>query len=242
MRVIVADHNRRHPNAVDQVMKLLWVDDRAPLREAVDDLQWMEAKTLAEAQSRLEREPDIHIVVVALDLADGLEAIRLVREAAPAATLIALSTDERRGTVMGAISAGAAGFIVKTAPVDTVRAALRMALDGGIPLPVGILERRAPDRPGYGTWIPTPRTPGMLGYTPDEADLLRLLIQGRTEPLIAQTTGMAESTVKTHLAAIFRRLGASSRSQAVLEVARLGLRFGPVQGAVTARASSIASP
>lgn len=231
-------------------MKLLWVDDHAPQRGAIAvavqaefvDLQWLEAETLAGAQTRVGRDPDIRVVLVELGLADGIEAIRRLREAAPAATLIALSADERRGTVMGAISAGAAGFIVKTAPFDTLLAAMCIVLDGGIPLPVGILERRAPDRPGYGTWIPTPRAPDVLGYTPDESEVLRLLIQGRPEPLIAQATGMAEAAVRSHVAAIYRRLGASSRSQAVLEAARLGLRFGPLQGTAASRASSIASP
>ena len=231
-------------------MKLLWVDDHAPqhdaialaVREAVVDLQWLEAKTLAASQAQLEREPEIGVVVVELGLADGVEAIRRVREAAPAATLIALSADERRGTVMGAISAGAAGFIVKTPLPDAVLAAMRVVLEGGIPLPVSILERRAPDRPGYGTWLPTPRTPEVLGYAADEAEVLRLLIQGRPEPLIAQATGMAAAAVKAHIATIFRRLGVSSRSQAVLEAARLGLRFRPLQAAGASRASSIASP
>lgn len=223
-------------------MKLLWVDDQAPLCEAAAELQWLHAETLAEARALLAHEADVQFVLVDLGLADGVEAIRLMRAAAPLATLIALSAGEQRGTVMGAVSAGAAGFIVKTMSPETVFAALRIVLDGGIPLPVSILERRAPDRPGYGTWTPTPRRPDALGYTPDEAEVLRLLICGQPQVLIGRTLGMNEPTVKAHLAAIFRRLGTSSRSQAVLEAARLGLRFGPLQDAAGSRASSIASP
>jgi|GEM_PF-6765066 len=223
-------------------MKLLWIDDQVPPHEVSAELPWLHASTLAEAKSVVGHVPDVRLAVVDLELADGVEAIRLMRETAPNASLIALSAGEQRGTVMGAVSAGAAGFIVKTAPPQTVLAALRIALDGGIPLPVSILERRGPDRPGYGTWTPTPRAPDVLGYAPDEAQVLRLLIRGRSEPMIAQATGLPESTVKAHFAAIFRRLGASSRSQAVLEAARLGLRCGPLQDAAGSRASSIASP
>lgn len=228
-------------------MKMLWVDDDAPLRDALKravgeafvDLRWLQADTLAEAQSCLQREPDIRFAVVDLGVATGIEGVRRLRDAAPGTTLIALSAGDQRGTVMGAIAAGAAGFVVKTEQIDALLSEVRIALDGGIPLPTSILERRTPDRPGYGTWRPTPRLPEALGYSAGEAEVLRLLIVGQPEALIARTLGLDEPTLKTHLAAVLRKLDASSRSQAVLAAARLGLRFGPLQAE---GASSMASP
>jgi DNA-binding NarL/FixJ family response regulator len=62
--------------------------------------------------------------------------------------------------------------------------------------------------------------------SPRQRDVLRLLVEGRTNKQICRELGLSESTVKTHLEAIFRKLGVVSRTQAVLAAARLGLRLG----------------
>ena len=68
---------------------------------------------------------------------------------------------------------------------------------------------------------------GVTELTPRQRDVLRLLVEGKTNKLICRELALSESTVKTHLASIFRRLGASSRTQAVVAAARMGLRLGP---------------
>jgi DNA-binding NarL/FixJ family response regulator len=217
-------------------MKLLLVDDHALLRDGLAlvmaqefiGLQLLQAGTLAEAQALLQRDPDVRLVLLDLGLPDGhgIEAMPRLREAAPAATLVALSADERRETIMAAIGAGAAGYIPKTADAAVMLAALHVVLAGGVYLPPGMLERRAAERPGDGTWTPAPQRPEDLGFSPRQADVLRLLIDGNPNKLIARDLDMSESTVKTHLAAIFRKLDANSRTQAVMAAARLGLRLG----------------
>jgi DNA-binding NarL/FixJ family response regulator len=127
---------------------------------------------------------------------------------------------------MAAIGAGAAGYIPKTADAESMLAALRVVLAGGVYLPPSVLERRAADRPGSRAWSPPPQRPEDLGFSPRQADVLRLLIEGQPNKLISRELDMSESTVKTHLAAIFRKLDANSRTQAVLAAARLGLRLG----------------
>jgi DNA-binding NarL/FixJ family response regulator len=218
-------------------MKLLLVDDHALLRDGLAlvmaqefaGLQLLQASGLAETEALLQRDPDVRLVLLDLGLpdGDGIEAMPHLRELAPAATFVALSADERRGTVMAAIKAGAAGFIPKTAEAGVMLSALRVVLAGGVYLPPSILDRRAPDRPGFGTWSPTPQAPEALGFSPRQADVLRMLIEGKANKVIARDLDMSESTVKTHLAAIFRKLDANSRTQAVLAAARLGLRLGP---------------
>jgi len=217
-------------------MKLLLVDDHALLRDGLAlvmaqefiGLQLLQAGTLAEAQALLQRDPDVRLVLLDLGLPDGhgIEAMPRLREVAPAATLVALSADERRETVMAAIGAGAAGYIPKTADAAVMLAALHVVLAGGVYLPPGMLERRAAERPGDGGWTPAPQRPEDLGFSPRQADVLRLLIDGKPNKLIARDLDMSESTVKTHLAAIFRKLDANSRTQAVMAAARLGLRLG----------------
>ncbi|MES1162530.1 MAG: response regulator transcription factor, partial [Rhizobacter sp.] len=157
----------------------------------------------------------------------GVDAMPQLRDAAPTATLVVLSADERQETVLAAISAGAAGYIPKTADAEAMLAALRVVLGGGVFLPTSVLERRSVDRPGSRAWSPSPQRPEDLGFSPRQADVLRLLIEGKPNKLISRDLEMAESTVKTHLAVIFRKLEANSRTQAVLAAARLGLRLGP---------------
>jgi len=222
-------------------MKLLLVDDHALLRDGLAlvmarefiGLQLLQASSLAEAEQVLRNEPDLKLVLLdpGLPDGDGIESLPRLRELAPGATFVALSADERRGTIMSAIGAGAAGYVLKAADSATMLAALRVVLAGGVCLPPSLLERRASDRAGSGTWTPAPRTSEEVGFSPRQADVLRLLIEGKANKLISRDLDMSESTVKTHLEAIFRKLGASSRTQAVLAAARLGLRFGPSHGA-----------
>lgn len=217
-------------------MKLLLVDDHALLRDGLAlvmaqefiGLQMLHASTLAQAMAALQRDPDVRLVLLDLALpdGDGIQAMPQLREAAPTATLVVLSADERPDTVMAAIGAGAAGYIPKTADAEAMLAALRVVLVGGVYLPTSVLERRAADRPGSRTWSPSPQRPEDLGFSPRQADVLRLLIAGKPNKLISRELDMSESTVKTHLAVIFRKLDANSRTQAVLAAARLGLRLG----------------
>ena len=217
-------------------MKLLLVDDHALLRDGLAlviaqefiGLQMLHASTLAQAVSALQRDPDVRLVLLDLALpdGDGIEAMPRLREAAPTATLVVLSADEREDTVMAAIGAGAAGYIPKTADAEAMLAALRVVLAGGVYVPSSVLERRAVDRPGSRGWSPPPQRPEDLGFSPRPAEVLRLLIEGKSNKLISRELDMSESTVKTHLAAIFRKLNANSRTQAVLAAARLGLRLG----------------
>jgi DNA-binding NarL/FixJ family response regulator len=70
-----------------------------------------------------------------------------------------------------------------------------------------------------------------IELTPRQRDVLRLLTEGKTNKLICRELALSESTVKTHLASIFRRLGATSRTQAVVAAARMGLQVGPAVSA-----------
>ena len=219
-------------------MKLLLVDDHALLRDGLalmmaqefHDLQLLQAGTIAEAHAALAAHPDVRLVLLDLGLPDGhgIEALPGLREAAPGAMLVALSADETRETVLAAIAAGASGYIPKTAQSGAMMAALRFVLSGGVYLPAAVLERRASERRDSGPVGAREQSPEALGLSPRQADVLRLLVEGKSNKVIARDLAMSESTVKTHLEALFRRLGANSRTQAVVAAARLGLRLKPL--------------
>jgi DNA-binding NarL/FixJ family response regulator len=221
------------------MVKVLLVDDHALLREGValvmereflSRLQLLQAGSLAEMRAMVAQHADIQLVLLDLTLPDGngIAELPRLREVAPNARIVALSADESNETVMAAINAGAAGFIPKTVQSGAMLQALRVVLDGGIYLPSAALDRRTAPRPGGPSWVRPPAlSPEQIGFSPRQADVLRMLIDGLPNKAIGRELEMSDSTVKTHLAAIFRKLDANSRTQAVVAAARLGLRLGP---------------
>lgn len=217
-------------------MKVLLVDDHALLRDGIalvmerefTGLQLVQAGTLAEARAAIAQHTDIQLVLLDLSLPDGhgIAELPWLREAAPAARLVALSADESIDTIMAAINAGAAGFIPKSVQSGAMLEALRIVLNGGIYLPSAALDRRSAPRPDTPIWVPQALSPEQIGFSPRQADVLRMLVDGKPNKVIGRELEMSESTVKTHLSAIFRKLDAGSRTQAVVAAARLGLRLG----------------
>jgi len=215
------------PNrSLSNPMKCLLVDDHALIRDALAMLialhhprvDLRQAACLAEARERLASEPDIQIVLLDLALPDssGIATLALLRQAAPTARVVILSADERPETVLAAIDAGAAGFIPKTTESNVLRRAIATVIDGGIYIPPVAMHGAPP---------PPPVSADTLGLTPRQVDVLRMLVDGRSNKSIARALDLAPSTVKTHLEAIFQRLHVSSRTQAVVAAARLGLRL-----------------
>jgi DNA-binding NarL/FixJ family response regulator len=207
-------------------LNLLLVDDHALFRDGLEMLlgrhwpQWRlhTASTLAEALVPLQGGLALDLVVLDLGLpdSDGLEGLTRLREAAPGLPIVVLSADERRETVLAAIDAGAAGYIGKSADSAGFVAAMRTVLDGGVCLPPSALgERQATLAESEDT----------LGLTPRQREVLWRVLEGKPNKLICADLGLALSTVKTHLAEIYRRLGVRTRTQAVVAAARLGLRF-----------------
>lgn len=210
-------------------MKALLIDDHTLFRDALGlligarfpELELLAAGDLAGALATLAAHPDVRLVLLDLNLPDsqGPASITRLREAAPEARLVVLSADDRPETVEQAIEQGACGFVPKTARGDVLSQALRITLDGGVYLPPGsAVSALPPAAAGI--------TPQALGLSPRQADVLRLLIDGQPNKQICRVLDLSESTVKTHLAAVFRRLDVNTRTQAVLAAARLRLRFG----------------
>ena len=209
-------------------MKALLIDDHALFRDALGllishrfpSMDLVACGRLADALERVAQDPAIRLALLDLGLPDsqGLASLAQLREAAPDLTVVVLSGDDRPETILDVIEAGAAGFIPKTAQASVLAEALRVVIDGGVWLPEGALAgadaARAPVAPNP-----------LADLSPRQVDVLRLLIRGQSNKLICRELGLSESTVKTHLAAIFRRLGVHNRTQAVLAAARLGLRL-----------------
>jgi DNA-binding NarL/FixJ family response regulator len=205
-------------------MKVLLVDDHAMFRDGVSLLislrfpgvDLLHAGTLAEALALLARHGDVDVVLLDLAMPDssGLDALTRLRDETPGVRTVVLSADDTPATVHGAIEQGAAGFIPKTAEGKVLEEALRIVLDGGVFVPRSVT----------GPLAPKPEADA-LGLSPRQLEVLRLLIEGAPNKRICRELSLAESTVKTHMQEIFRRLDVNNRTQAVIAAAKMGLRL-----------------
>jgi DNA-binding NarL/FixJ family response regulator len=207
-------------------MKVLLIDDHSLFRDAlslllktrVPGLEVHHAGSLAEALQTLAGDPTLKLALLDLTLPDstGVEAVRRLKAAAEHVTVVVISADERPETVLEAIDAGATSFIPKTARKAVLDDALVTVFDGGVYVPQQTLTDVAPLQP----------TADELDLSPRQLDVLRLLVAGKSNKLICRELDLSESTVKTHLLAIFRKLDVENRTQAVVAAARIGLRLG----------------
>lgn len=219
-------------------MKLLLIDDHPLFRDGLSlliqhrlslpghaELTLLEAGDLAEAAVVLRAHPDVQLALLDLNLGDrqGLDTLQQWRGMAPDVPVIVLSADDRADTIVSAIDRGAAGFIPKTVQAATMQDALRRVLAGEVYLP---------EMPGADALVAQGAEPAspesLLGLSERQLDVLRLLIEGKPNKEICRMLVLSESTVKTHLSAIFRKLGVNSRTQAVVTVARAGVALGPL--------------
>ena len=203
--------------SVRRPRKTLLVDDHTLLRESLlllldQRLQghtWREAGTLAVALRWLSNEPDINLVLLDLDLPDsrGLDTLRRVRDAAPQVPVVVLSAHDDRHSVLAAIEGGAAGFLTKTVDAAQLVRGVQRVLEGGVIVPDALT-------------LSPPTGAGQPELSERQRDVLRLLIEGKPNKLIARALGLTDATVKTHLQMLYRKLDVESRTQAVLAAAR----------------------
>lgn len=218
-------------------MKLVVVDDHPlildALKHVLQQLQGevtvLSAKSGRNAHDLLARHPDVNLVLLDINLPDcsGLELLPELRSSYPGVPVVMLSGSGEREDVLRALNLGAMGYIPKSSASEVILGALRLVLSGGIYLPPEALDRHQPlddplaGRPGAGT----PRTPLDLGLTERQSQVLALMVRGMPNKQICRELQLAEGTVKVHVASILRALNVTNRTQAVIEVSRLGLRL-----------------
>jgi DNA-binding NarL/FixJ family response regulator len=215
-------------------MQFLVVDDHALIREAmIGDLRELspecviiEAQDARSALALLAKHAGLDLVLLDLNLPDqpGLDVLESIVRLYPTTAVVVLSAERDRGTIRRALDGGAQGFIPKAETRSVLVQALALILAGGTYVPKAALG-------GTGEPEPSPRalsdgpTPESLGLTDRQIDVLALLMEGKNNKLICRGLGLAEPTVKNHVSAILKALGATSRTEAVLAVTKLGWTF-----------------
>ena len=212
---------------------ILLVDDHALFREGLKFLlrgldAALELDEAGDCAKALERASQRNYDLVLLDLKmpgrDGMDALRALREAVPSTPLVVLSGEENPDIVRAAIERGAMGFIPKSSTPEVLIQALRLVLAHGVYLPPAVLDNRVSVSPPALSQAETADAK-LLGLTPRQMDVLRCVIQGKPNKVIARELDVSEGTVKAHLSSVMHALGASNRTEAVYAAAKLGLRL-----------------
>ena len=218
-------------------MRIMVVDDHALVRrgmayvvkEGFPDAEVVEADGSAAALEGMRGGGvDLALVDVRMPDLDGLELLRAIKAEWAEMPVIMLSTYENAPYVKRALADGASGYLLKDATPEDLSQAINVAMSGsGNVLSPRVIQNLFEDQQG-GSNDSSRRNEYSL--TQREHDILAQLAEGRSNREIAQSLFLSEKTVKAHLAAIFRKLGVTNRTQAAMMAVQMGV--GPIPGAL----------
>ena len=210
-------------------MKFIIADDHPLFRDALKRTeaslfpmaQLIEADTTASLQQRLEAADDLDLLLLDLHMpgSSGFSGLVHVRARYPSLPVIVVSGNEEPSVMRRAIAHGASGYIPKSSSLEEMAQAIARVLDGDVWLPASAAGSQqtqlAPDEVDIAERI--------RDLTPQQFRVLMMLADGLLNKQIAYELNVSEATIKAHMTAILRKLGASNRTQAVVAAARLQL-------------------
>lgn len=210
------------------MIQVLLADDHGVIRDGLGRLiSALEGVTLigvaADGAEAVEQcaslSPDVVLMDLDMPVMDGIEATKRITTARPQTAVVVLTAFSDRQRILGALEAGACGYLLKDVEADEVGNAIRAAARGESPLDPRVARAILDAR-----MAPAAEPTGDL--SPRELEVLTLLVQGLPNRLIARRLQISEKTVKAHLTSVFRQLGVTDRTQAALWAARHGIGSG----------------
>ncbi|GEN27406.1 glycerol metabolism activator [Halovibrio variabilis] len=216
---------------------LLVADDHPLFRDALQavisgglaESLLLEAESLAEAIALIEAHTELDLLLLDLSLpdAEGLEGLTKLREAFPWLPVAIVSAHQERQLVLDAITLGAVGYIPKSTPREALLAALTQILEGQLYLPADVMRRPpSPRMPSSTSAVTsTAHSERLARLTDKQLEVLACMTTGMSNKQIARELLVAETTVKTHVSAILRKLDATSRVHAIVIAGEEDLSF-----------------
>jgi NarL family two-component system response regulator LiaR len=209
-------------------IRILIADDHRVVRQGLRMFLQLDAEleVVGEAENGAEAlrlvellTPDVVLMDLLMPIMGGIEAIGQIRSTFPETEVVAMTSVLENDAVVGAVRAGAIGYLLKTTEADALCDAIRAAAAGKVqlaPEAAALLMREIQ--------MPAPRpVAGADVLTDRETEVLRLVARGYANKEIASELGIGEKTVKTHVSNVLSKLGVQSRTQAALYAAREGL-------------------
>jgi DNA-binding NarL/FixJ family response regulator len=160
-------------------------------------------------------QPDVVLMDMLMPIMDGVAATEAIRTELPDTEVIALTSVLDDSSVVGAVKAGAIGYLLKDTNAEELCRAIKAAAAGQVQLSPQAAARLVRE-------VRTPDTP-TIHLSERETEVLRLIARGRANKEIAAELAIGEKTVKTHVSSILNKLGVQSRTQAALYAAQSGL-------------------
>jgi DNA-binding NarL/FixJ family response regulator len=207
-------------------MKILIADDHALFRDGLamrleeinHDIVLLQAPTFSQAAKILDKENDINMIIVDLDMPDMRweDGVEELKKKAPRASMVVISASEDIRNIRKILATGIKGYIPKRSDPKIMHNALKLILEGGTYIPPALIENSNESTSNNyrhnGKTLPN-----------RQSQVLDLIAQGKSNKQIAYEMGVSEATVKLHINALLRSLKVNNRTQAVVTAQKLGL-------------------
>jgi DNA-binding NarL/FixJ family response regulator len=212
-------------SSVSQPIHVILADDHAVVRagirqflERAGDIVVVGEADGGETAKRLiqQHQPDVAVLDVQMPGASGIEVTRWVRASFPKVGVLILTAYDDQPYVVAVLQAGANGYVLKTASPDELIQAVRAVHAGKSALDAGIMQKLMT------SMFPKPDEPVLEALSEREMEVLMLVAKGHTNKAIGMQLGISDRTVQGHLAHIFAKLQATSRTEAVMRAVAQG--------------------